>query len=79
MRQVTPNNSVQLRFLRLPDVCALVGLRKTSIYKGVADGTFPAPIKLSRRASVWPAAAVEAWIAGHIARAEKAKKASECV
>lgn len=64
--QVSPSTSIQQRLLRLPEVCSLVGLAKSSIYEGVKSGTFPAPIKLSRRAVCWEAAAVDAWITERI-------------
>lgn len=66
--QTNPSNSTPQRLLRLPDVEALVGLRKSSIYDGVKAGTFPAPVKLSRRAVCWPAAAIDAWITERIAK-----------
>ena len=39
--------------VRLPDVLALVGLSRASIYAKAADHRFPAPIKLSAHASGW--------------------------
>ena len=62
----SPYKSAPERLLRLPDVESLVGLRKSSIYSGVAQGTFPAPIKLSRRAVAWPASAIDAWVMARI-------------
>ncbi len=47
---------------RLPDVKQCVGLSKSQIYALVARGEFPAPFKLSIRASGWDAASVFAWI-----------------
>lgn len=64
--QATPNTSNPQRLLRLPEVESLVGIRKSSIYEGVKAGTFPAPVKLSRRAVCWPAAAIDAWITERI-------------
>ena len=65
--QPTPSKTAQPeRLLRLPDVEALVGLRKSSIYDAVKRGDFPAPVKLSRRAVCWPASAIDAWIAERI-------------
>lgn len=52
--------------LRLPDVEARVGLRKSSIYDAMRRGEFPIPVKLGRRAVCWPASAIEAWIADRI-------------
>lgn len=67
MNQVSPSKAVQPeRLLRLPDVEARVGLRKSSIYDAVKRGDFPAPVKLSRRAVCWPASAIDAWITGRI-------------
>jgi prophage regulatory protein len=64
--QANPRASSPQQLLRLPQVEALVGIRKSSIYEGVKAGTFPAPIKLSRRAVCWPAAAIDAWITERI-------------
>ena len=64
--QANTNTSSPQRLLRLPEVESLVGLRKSSIYEGVKSGTFPAPIKLSRRAVCWPAAEIDAWITERI-------------
>ena len=51
-----------LCLLRLPDVIARVGLRRTAIYDGVRLGTFPAPIRLGRRCVAWPSDAVDEWV-----------------
>lgn len=58
------------RFLRLPAVEDRSGLKRSSIYAGVADGTFPAPIPLGARAVGWDEAEVDAWIEARIADAE---------
>lgn len=71
MNQGNSTTSTPQRLLRLPEVCYLVGLGKSSIYDGVKAGTFPAPLKLSRRAVCWPAASIDAWIAGRIAAGGK--------
>lgn len=64
--QANTTTTAPQRLLRLPEVESLVGLRKSSIYEGVKSGTFPAPIKLSRRAVCWSAAAIDAWITERI-------------
>lgn len=67
MTQANPSKSTSTeRLLRLPEVIEKVGLGKSSIYEGVRLGTFPAPVKLSRRAVCWPASSVDAWIADRI-------------
>lgn len=52
---------------RLPAVKARTGLGRSEIYRRIANGTFPAPIKLGERASAWSAAEVDAWIEARIA------------
>ncbi len=54
------------RLLRLPDVEARTGLKKSAIYAGMKAGTFPSCIKLGPRAAAWPSSAVDAWIAERI-------------
>ena len=61
-----PSNQKIERLLRLPEVESLVGMKKSAIYAGVREGTFPAPVKLSRRAVCWPLSRLEAWIAQRI-------------
>jgi len=48
--------------IRLPEVLQRVGLRRSSIYRWVSDGHFPAPVKLGPRVSAWVADEVEAWL-----------------
>lgn len=51
---------------RLPQVLARTGLCKSKIYKLIAEGGFPAPVKLGR-ASAWIESEVDAWIHARIA------------
>lgn len=41
------------RFLRLPDVMKMVGIKRTVIYERIKAGTFPAPIQIGARAVAW--------------------------
>ena len=50
-------------FMRLPDVLKLTGLARSTVYRMVAEQTFPAPVKLSRRAVGWPQNSVAEWAA----------------
>lgn len=52
------------RFMRLPDVVALVGLKRTAIYGRIKKGTFPAPVQLGPRAVAWAEADIAEWQAG---------------
>lgn len=49
--------------LRLPEVTALVGLCRASIYARAAKQSFPSPIKLTTHASGWRLSDVRAWLA----------------
>ncbi len=64
--QTNPSAPRPQRLLRLPEVETIVGLKKSAIYQGVKEGTFPAPIKLSRRAVCWNSHSIEAWVIARI-------------
>lgn len=49
MSQPSPIN-----LLRLPDVIKRMGVSKATIYNMINEGTFPAPVKLGARTSVFP-------------------------
>lgn len=59
-------NRPPLRLIRLPDVMALTGLARPTIYRGIANKRFPPAIKAGS-ASLWIAGEVEAWIRERIA------------
>lgn len=48
------------RLLRLPQVLEMVPLAKASIYRRIAEGAFPAPVK-SGRTSMWRECEVDEW------------------
>jgi prophage regulatory protein len=41
----------------------LLPVHPTTIWRGVKDGKFPKPIKLSEKVTVWDANEIDAWIA----------------
>ncbi|MGE3482444.1 MAG: helix-turn-helix transcriptional regulator [Gammaproteobacteria bacterium] len=49
--------------LRLPEVMRLTGLGRSTIYRLLAAGQFPAPVQLSVRAVGWRRADVDHWTA----------------
>jgi len=69
MTQNNPNAREQdaLTLQRLPEVKARCGLSRSEIYRRIAAGDFPKPIKLGERASAWAEHEVTAWIASRIA------------
>ena len=47
--------------LRLRKVLELTGLGRSTLYRMMAERTFPLPVKLGRRAVAWKSPAVEEW------------------
>lgn len=52
---------------RLPSVKARTGLSRSEIYRRIAAGEFPPPVKLGVRASAWSMFEIDSWIAARIA------------
>lgn len=63
-----PAPSANLVLLRLPQVKARTGLSRSELYRRIAIGTFPAPIKIGARASAWSSTEIECWITERIAQ-----------
>ena len=51
------------RLIRLPEVMARVGLRRTAIYQRMREGRFPQSRSLGPRCTVWVEEEIDAWIA----------------
>lgn len=48
--------------LRLPQVLERIPVSRSGFWKGVKEGRFPQPLKLSPRVTVWRASDVQAFI-----------------
>lgn len=53
-------------FLRLPEVKAVTGLSKTSLYTLIRAQSFPAPVRVGPRAVAWVRSEVKQWAANRI-------------
>jgi prophage regulatory protein len=53
-------------FLRLPDVKAITGLSKSSLYALIRENRFPAPVRLGARAVAWVRSEVKQWAAERV-------------
>lgn len=51
------------RLLRLPEVIARVGLRRSAIYQRMSEGRFPRSRSLGPKCAVWVETEIDAWIA----------------
>lgn len=68
MRTLPHNGSIEMeRLLRLKIVIDCTGLGRSSIYRKIDDGTFPAPIRIGARAVAWVENDVQKWIEERIA------------
>jgi prophage regulatory protein len=52
------------RLLRLPDVEEKTSLSRSTIYRRIQAGTFPAPLELGPGTVRWRMSDVDAWIEG---------------
>ena len=55
-------------FLRLPQVRALTGLSRPTIYRRMALQTFPQQLALTQHMVVWLESEVRAWMTERVAR-----------
>lgn len=49
------------RLIRLPEVCELLGVSRSTVYKWVAENSFPPPVRVSERAVRWRIEDIQAW------------------
>ena len=47
------------RFLRLPQVLEILPISKSTWWKGIKEGRFPRPVKLTERTSAWSRADID--------------------
>ncbi|MCC8108175.1 MAG: AlpA family phage regulatory protein [Planctomycetes bacterium] len=62
-------------FVRLPVVLGVLGIGKTSFWRGIHDGRYPHPVKLGPRTSAWRVEDIRAVIAKY--KAEAGNEATE--
>ncbi len=61
------STETSLQILRLPQVCAVTGLKRSMIYQLEAEQRFPNRIKIGVRAVGWIESEVRTWVAMRIA------------
>lgn len=50
------------RILRIKEVMARTGLKRTTLYGKIAEGTFPRQLRISERCTGWRESEIEAWL-----------------
>lgn len=58
------------RIIRLKTVLARTGLSRSTLYRKMADGTFPDKVRISVHGAGWHESAVNRWIANPVAYRE---------
>lgn len=61
--QTSQANQQLDRMLRRPEVEQITARSRSAIYEGMANGTFPKPVKIGARAVAWPESVIRNWIA----------------
>ncbi len=59
--------------LRAPEVMVQTGLSRTTIWRRVRAGTFPAPLELGVNSVGWPASEIAAWLKARARRTYRAE------
>lgn len=55
------------RIVRLPEVCRLTGLSRSTVYERIREDRFPQPVNLGGRSVGWLEAEVSRWIVERVA------------
>ena len=57
--------------IRLPEVIARTGLSRSTIYKRIAEGTFPRAVQVGPRTVAWILTEICAWVDATIAQSRR--------
>ena len=66
------------RIIRFNTVRARTGLSRSTIYRKIAEGTFPAQIKISVNGAGWHESEINRWIANPVSWRPKSKVDEFC-
>ncbi|MGD9470872.1 MAG: helix-turn-helix transcriptional regulator [Novosphingobium sp.] len=64
------------RIIRLKTVLARTGLSRSTVYRKIADGTFPTQVRISVHGAGWHESAINEWIADPVAYGREAPQPS---
>ncbi len=60
-----------MRFIRLPEVMSKTGLARSTIYKLISAGDFPAQVALGARAVAWLESDIHGWMLSKVETSQK--------
>ena len=55
-----------MRFIRPSEVLSMIGVSRTTLWRMVRDGLFPAPVRITKRNRGYVLDDVEAWMRGRV-------------
>lgn len=61
------NQNASIRLIRLPDVIAITGLRRSTVYALIRDNKFPKQVQLGTRGAAWVESEIQDWMMQRIA------------
>jgi prophage regulatory protein len=64
-----------MKLLSLPELKSVKGIRfdRTWIYRLVAAGRFPAPVKIGEATNAWIESEIDAWLAARVAERDSSR------
>ena len=65
-----------MRIIRLKEVIDSTGLARSTVYKYIAEGTFPKPVSLGERCVGWVESEIHYWILARIEQRDLAETVS---
>lgn len=68
---MTEEFQTPLRLIRIEEVLHICGISRSSLYASIQNGSFPAQVKLSKKASAWVYSEVVAWVTSRAAERGK--------
>ena len=67
------------RIIRLKTVLARTGLSRSTLYRKIADGSFPAQVRISVHGAGWHESAINEWIADPVSYGRDTEPSGEAI
>jgi len=73
--EISPMSDAADRIIRLRTVLDRTGLSRSTVYRKIAEGTFPSQVRISVHGAGWRESAINRWIADPVSyRNERAEQ-----
>lgn len=64
----------KMKLIRIKEVCQLTSLARSTVYKFVAEGTFPKQVVLGSNCVAWVESEIHEWLKGRIAERDSTRE-----